>query len=222
MPEDRSRDSTSERVVMSDYPITPSSGPQQDQAPPSEPLKGEVLFGPPPGGPPELAQQPVLAMLDLLSFVMDRLFEVPGTKVRVGLNTLLLLVPVLGDAFSSAVNVAILTIGLSVIRVPRIVAARMMMNSLIDSAIGWIPVVGDLFNLWFKANTRNVRLLMEYAGQGDGDKPSTLKHWLWVIGMGLAFVLILALLVLGVWWFLYLAIHGFQGTPAPPAAPPPA
>ena len=125
----------------------------------------------------------MLALLDLVSFVMDRLVEVPGTKVRVGLNTLLLLLPIVGDAFSSAVSVAILTIGLSVFRVPRIVAVRMMTNSLIDASIGWIPVLGDVFNLWFKADTRNVRLLMEYAGRTDHEPPSTWKHWLFVVGM---------------------------------------
>ena len=211
-----------EGTLMSEYPVIPVSGPPEVQPPGGEPLKGELLFGPPPGQAPDLAQQPVLAMLEVLSFVMDRMFEVPGTKVRVGLNTVLLLLPVVGDAITSAVNVAILTIGLSVYRVPRIVAARMMMNSLIDSAIGWIPVVGDLFNLWFKANTRNVRLLMEYAGRDDGERPSTLKHWLWVIGMGLGFVVILTLLILGVWWFLYTAIHGFQAAPPPPAPAQPA
>jgi len=196
----------------------PFPGSPGSEAPNSgEPLKGEVLFGPPPGQPPLSPQQPVLAMLDLMSFIMDRMFELPGGKGRVGLNTLLLLLPVVGDAVSSAVSVAILTIGLSVFRVPRIVAARMMLNSLIDAGIGWIPVVGTVFNLWFKADTRNVRLLMEYAGRGDGDQPSTLKHWLWVIGMGLGFVLLLTLLILGVWWFVYTAVHGFQGAPPAPA-----
>ncbi len=195
---------------MSNYPIVPAG-----EGLPGEPLKGEVLFGPPPATHP---QQPMLALLDLVSFVMDRLIEVPGTKVRVGLNTLLLVLPFFGDAISGAVSAAILTIGLSVFRVPRIVAARMMMNSLIDASIGWVPVLGDLFNLWFKADTRNVRLLMEYAGRTDGGPPSTWKHWLFVVGMGLLFLLVFALLILGAWWLLYTAIHGFQ-TPAPVPAP---
>src|ERR1700721_1276951 len=108
---------------MSEHPLLPFQSALQ-----SEPLKGEVLFGPPSALQPQ--QQPMLALLDLTSFVMDRLFEVPGTKVRFGLNTILLLLPIAGDALSSAVSMAILTVGLSVFRVPRIVAARMMMNSL--------------------------------------------------------------------------------------------
>jgi uncharacterized protein DUF4112 len=196
---------------MSQYPIIPATG----SSTPAEPLKGQVLFGPPPGEQP---QQPMLALLDLVSFVMDRLVEVPGTKVRVGLNTLLLLLPVVGDAFSSAVSVFILTVGLSVFKVPRIVAARMMMNSLIDASIGWIPVVGDVFNLWFKADTRNVRLLMQYAGKTDAEQPSTWRHWAFVLGMGLGFLLVLSLIVVGIWALISVAVHSLPTTPAP--APP--
>ena len=191
---------------MSNFPIVPLEG-----GPKGEPLKGEVVFGPPPG---QMQQQPILALLDMTSFVMDRLFEIPGTKVRVGLNTLLLLLPIAGDALSSAVSVAILAIGLSAFRLPRIVAARMMTNSLIDAAVGWIPVLGDLFNLWFKADTRNVRLLLEYAGKGDADQPSTWKHWLFVVGMALAFVLVLTVIVACVIFATSAVWHALQ-TPAP-------
>jgi Domain of unknown function (DUF4112) len=191
---------------MSDYPIAPIPEPKR-----SEPLQGEILFGPSRGQP---SAQPMLALLDLVSFVMDRLVEVPGTKVRVGLNTLLLLLPIVGDAFSSAVSAAILTIGLSVFRVPKIIAVRMMMNSLIDAAIGWIPVLGDVFNLWFKADTRNVRLLMEYAGRAEQEPPSTWKHWLFVVGMGILFLLILTLIGMGVWSLAVLAVRTLQAPPA--------
>jgi len=190
---------------MSDYPIVTIPEPTK-----SEPLQGEILFGPSPGQPSPL---PMLALLDLISFIMDRLIEVPGTKVRVGLNTLLLLLPVVGDAFSSAVSAAILTIGLSVFRVPRIIAVRMMTNSLIDASIGWIPVLGDVFNLWFKADTRNVRLLMEYAGRTDHKPPSTWKHWLFVVGAALLFLLVLTLIGVGVWSLIALAVRALQAPP---------
>ena len=191
---------------MSDYPIVPKPEPTK-----GEPLQGEILFG---GAPNQSAAQPLLALLDLVSFVMDRLVEVPGTKVRVGLNTLLLLLPIVGDAFSSAISAAILTVGLSVFRVPRIVAVRMMTNSLIDASIGWIPVLGDVFNLWFKADTRNVRLLIEYAGRTDSEPPSTWKHWLFVVGMALLFLLILTLIGFGAWSLIALAVRALQAPSA--------
>jgi hypothetical protein len=208
------RTSQLQREAMPDYPIVPIPEPTK-----SEPLQGEVLFGPSPirvaaGSGDPAATEPMLALLDLVSFVMDRLIEVPGTKVRVGLNSLLLLLPVVGDAFSSAVSAAILTIGLSVFRVPRIIAVRMMTNSLIDASIGWIPILGDVFNLWFKVDTRNVRLLMDYASRADREPPPTWKHWLFVIGMGLVFLLVLALIGMGAWSLIVIAVRWLQPYPA--------
>src|SRR5438552_3686260 len=80
-------------------------------------------------------EQDVLPLLESLSYLMDRCFEVPGTKTRFGLNSLLLLVPVLGDLVAGAVSTFILYVGLHHHRVPRIVAARMVVNSLLDWAI---------------------------------------------------------------------------------------
>jgi hypothetical protein len=177
-------------------------------APKQQPLRGTVVDAPPGRA---AGQPPVLALLDFVSFVMDRAVEIPGTKVRVGLNTLLLLFPVIGDVFTSAVSLGILSIGLSNVRVPRIVAARMTLNALIDASVGWVPVLGDLFNLWFKADTRNVRLLQEYAGRSAVDQPSTLRHWAVVVGMGVALVLVLGLLVL--------AVYGLISAFAPPPPP---
>jgi hypothetical protein len=89
-----------------------------------------------------------------------------------------------------------------------------MTNSLIDASIGWIPVLGDVFNLWFKADTRNVRLLMEYAGQTDHEPPSTWKHWLFVVGTGFLFLLILTVIAVGVWSLIVLAVRTLQAPPA--------
>jgi len=51
--------------------------------------------------------------------------------------------------------------------VPRIVAARMVMNSLLDAGLGWIPVFGDLFDVYFKADTRNVASCKNTPGAGS-------------------------------------------------------
>jgi hypothetical protein len=154
------------------------------------PLHGEVVFHP--GD-----TQPTLALLDGLSLVMDRLFEIPGTRLRFGLNSLLLLLPILGDIIPTFISVGIVVIGLSHQRVPRIVAARMMLNSLLDCTLGWIPVVGDLFDLFYKADTRNVRLLQEYAGWGEQQPRATWRHWVFVVGLLALFVFIMVLIALG-------------------------
>src|SRR5208337_3548144 len=131
--------------------------------------------------------QPPLVLLDKLSFVMDRLFQIPGTRLRLGLNTILLVVAVLGDPIPNLVSVLILIVGLNHYRVPRIVAARMMLNTWLDAVLGWIPILGDLFDRFFKADTRNVRLLQEYAELGDGTPRTTWHHWVFVVGVLLFF-----------------------------------
>ena len=136
-------------------------------------------------------------MLESLSYLMDRCFEVPGSKARFGLNSLLLLVPVLGDAVATAISLFILSVGLNHHRVPRIVAARMIVNTLLDSAISAIPLVGNLWDAYFKADTRNVALLREYAG-ADLPAPSTWRHWVFVLGAMVLFAGVVALLVTGV------------------------
>jgi hypothetical protein len=157
-----------------------------------QPLQGEVIAGPP------TPRQVPLELLDLISFLMDRCVTIPGTQVKVGLNAVLFVLPVLGDIIPSLVSLSILAVGLGHYRVPRIVATRMVLNSLLDASIGWIPVVGDLFDVYFKADTRNVRLLQQYAGRGDQRAPSTWRHWLFVLGLVGGVGLVLALLVLGV------------------------
>jgi hypothetical protein len=153
------------------------------------PLHGEIIDGPP-------RPASTIEVLDLVSYVMDRCFEIPGTDIRVGLNAVFLFLPILGDIIPAMVSLGIVVIGLNHYRVPRIVAARMVLNSLLDISIGWIPVVGDLFDVWFKADTRNVRLLQEYAGWGGPPPRATWRHWLFVVGvLGLA-LLIVVMLVL--------------------------
>jgi hypothetical protein len=133
--------------------------------------------------------------LEGLSHLMDRAWEVPGSKARFGLNSLLLLMPGIGDAIASAISLMILFVGLHHYRVPRIVAVRMVMNTVLDAAISAIPIVGNLWDVWFKADTRNVRLLRQYAGSEQ--PPSTWGHWLIVISMLLLCLALLALAVVG-------------------------
>jgi hypothetical protein len=162
------------------------------------PLQGEVMTDRPP------STQTSLSVLDELSRIMDRLFVLPGTRVRFGLNSLLLLVPVLGDLLPSFISACILVVGLTHHRVPRIVAARMVLNSLLDAGLGWIPVIGDLFDLYFKADTRNVRLLQQYAEPSESERTGTWRHWGFVLAILAAVMLVMVLILAGaaglLWW----------------------
>jgi hypothetical protein len=172
-----------------------------DQLPtPRRALRGEVV-GDQPAGPPSAVD-----WLELLSFVMDRLFTVPGTDKRFGLNSLMLLFPVVGALLPALISFGIVAIGLSHRRVPRIVAVRMVLNVLLDAGISWIPFVGNVWDVWFKADSRNVRLLRECLGRPGEPPPPTWQHWLFVIGLlallALFFLGLAVLVVLLVDWLL--------------------
>jgi hypothetical protein len=107
--------------------------------------------------------------LERLAWLMDRAFHIPGTRIRVGLDAILGLLPIGGDVLTGLVQAGLVLVALRHYKVPKIVAARMAANVLIDIAVGAIPLLGDLFDIGFKANTRNIRLLDEYRHrEADG------------------------------------------------------
>jgi len=102
-----------------------------------------------------------LDRLDTVARRMDRAFRIPLTPIRVGWDSILGLVPVVGDTLALAPAIFILhearDMGAS-----RIVQARMAANIGVDWLLGLVPVVGDLFDIGFKSNTRNVALLRDH------------------------------------------------------------
>jgi hypothetical protein len=106
---------------------------------------------------------PVAQLLGRVAYLMDRAFTVPGTGVRFGLDGLIGLLPLGGDVATGLVQAGLVLIAVGRYRVPPAVAAQMMANVLLDIGVGVIPVVGDLFDIAFKANTRNMTLLEPYV-----------------------------------------------------------
>jgi hypothetical protein len=99
--------------------------------------------------------------IDMLATLFDTAFVVPGTKIRFGAEALLRLVPGIGDAAASALSLYLLYEA-SRLGVPRIVLARMLVNVMLEGAVGAVPVAGDAFDVLFRANRRNVALLREH------------------------------------------------------------
>ncbi len=114
----------------------------------------------------------LLPLLNRVAWLMDRAFRVPGTNARFGLDGLLGLLPLGGDVATGLVQAGLVLIALRHYRVPPSVAARMVANVLIDVGIGAIPVLGDLFDFAFKANTRNLALLEPFLAEGRRDVPT--------------------------------------------------
>jgi len=106
----------------------------------------------------------VPAWLRQLVWWMDSAFGVPGTKLRIGLDPILgLILPGIGDVLGAIPSLLLLSVA-SRQRVPLVVLARMVLNIAMDSAIGAIPILGDVFDGTFHANEKNLELLDRYAG----------------------------------------------------------
>lgn len=116
---------------------------------------------------------PIAHLLGRVAYAMDRAFVVPGTNVRFGIDGLLGLLPLGGDVATGLVQTGLVLIALGRYKVPSAVAARMMGNVLLDVGVGTIPLLGDLFDVAFKANTRNMTLLEPYMHPGrEGATPA--------------------------------------------------
>jgi hypothetical protein len=96
------------------------------------------------------------------------------------------------------IQAGIVLIAMTRYKVPKPIAARMTANVLLDIIIGSIPIVGDAFDAFFKANTRNLGLLRHVAEQRVHHQPvSTTSSVLYLVGIGAAFFAMLALILIG-------------------------
>ena len=89
---------------------------------------------------------------------MDDLVTIPGTRIGLGLDAVLGLLPGAGDILGSGMSAAIMY-DAARRRVPLLVLARMAWNMLLDAALGLVPVVGDAADVAHRANRKNSRLL---------------------------------------------------------------
>jgi len=102
-----------------------------------------------------------LRRLEALAKLMDTAFVVPGTDVRFGLDGVIGLVPGVGDVISGLVS-SYLIWEARRLGVSRWILGRMMANTLLDTTIGAIPLAGDVFDVMFRANVKNMALLRRH------------------------------------------------------------
>ena len=107
------------------------------------------------------SRRAALDRLDILATAFDTAFMLPGTNVRFGVELLLRLVPGVGDAIASMLSFYLLYEARR-LDVPRLLFARMLGNVLLEGAVGMVPLAGDAFDVFFRANRRNVALLRSH------------------------------------------------------------
>lgn len=147
--------------------------------------------------------------VEKLAWVLDEAFPVPGTRFRFGWDAIIGLVPGIGETITLFAQAGVVLLAVGKYEVPFIVALRMIWNVLLDGVIGSLPFFGDIFDFFFKANTKNVKLLREVqAEQAITGSVSRRRHYLYfgvialILSAVMALVITLVVLVLRFLWGL--------------------
>ena len=111
--------------------------------------------------------------LQTVANVLDSAFVIPGTRQRVGIDAIIGLVPGLGDIATTLLSSYIVWEARN-LGVSKFALARMLANLGIHAAVGSIPVVGDLFDAFFRVNQRNMRILRTQLGRVRNEAAATL------------------------------------------------
>ena len=110
-----------------------------------------------------------LDRLDALANLLDTAFIVPGTNIRFGADALIGLVPGIGDVVTTLISLYIVAEARA-LGAPRRVIARMLANVALDGVVGAVPIAGDLFDVAWRANRRNVALLRAHFERRGGPR----------------------------------------------------
>lgn len=134
-----------------------------------------------------------------LVFVMDDLVRLPGMDRGIGLDAILgFLLPGAGDTMTALTTLALIGVAIKE-KVPGVVLARMVLQQLVDMAIGSVPVAGDVFDVLNRANRRNLELLERHA---NTNVAPTFADRLWVAFAILVGIGLVALPFVVVYWLV--------------------
>jgi hypothetical protein len=130
-----------------------------------------------------------------LAQLLDSAIRIPVIGVRIGMDALLGLVPGGGDAVGALLGAYPIVLAVRH-RLPHAVVVRLLGNIAVDAIFGSVPIIGDLFDIGFKSNLRNQRLIERYAAEPTRTTRSSQGIWIAVGGIAL---IVAALLALTIW-----------------------
>ena len=148
--------------------------------------------------------------LDLLSHLLDDCFRVPGTSIRFGLDGIVGFIPGVGDAIGGIAS-CIIIVAAWVRGVSYITLARMLANWGIEVLLGMVPVLGNLFDIGWKANRRNYKLLTGSLADPQGVGR---RSWLFFAALCVFFMLLLLLPMLLFGWLSIHLLHALATLPS--------
>jgi hypothetical protein len=152
-------------------------------------------------------EQKRISRLDKLSQLLDTAFRIPGTDIRIGLDGILGLIPGVGDTLGAVLSSYII-FEAARLGLPKRVLLRMVGNVAIESIVGAVPILGDIFDIAWKANVKNFTLLrahLSHEAPKERSSRQIMRLFVWaiiliVIGIGAISVIIVR--------FLYQLITG--------------
>src|SRR5919202_1817328 len=156
--------------------------------------------------PPQPAHSPIdvqratVRRLRRLSYLLDDVIRIPGTPYRIGIDPLLDLLPIGGDFLGTAFSVYIV-LEAARLGIPRAALVQMVLNILVDTVIGTVPVLGTVVDATWKANGKNIALLEDHL---DIPQPGKKADWLFIAlllgGLVLAVVVMATISVMLLRW----------------------
>ncbi|WP_265792685.1 DUF4112 domain-containing protein [Pedobacter sp. MC2016-15] len=140
-----------------------------------------------------------MTIIKRLVYLLDEQFRLPGTNFRFGLDPLMNLFPVVGDMTGFVISAGLL-LAMARKGASNKLVVLMSINIFIDAIIGGIPLIGQVFDFFFKANSRNLRLLKEHyvEGKHSGSGKNTIILAIVILAVLLALMIFL-LIKLGDW-----------------------
>ncbi len=142
--------------------------------------------------------------LHKLEILLDEAFLVPGTGIRFGLDGLIGLVPGIGDVLAGLLSLVI-PLAAWIRGVPYVTLVRMAANLGIGVLVGSIPLFGDVFDIAWKANRRNYRLLTRHLGE---PRKHSWRDWVFLLVLAAVLGLVFAIPVALVLWLISWLLHG--------------
>lgn len=152
--------------------------------------------------PTHLAHAPGLKRMRQLSQLLDGAIVIPGTKQRIGIDPILGLIPGGGDTISAALSGYII-VEAARMGLPRKALMQMVLNLVIDTVVGSVPVLGDIFDVVSKANLRNMQIVESHANAPlVRTKPDRVFIALLIVGL-IIFALAVGMITVSIWSFVW-------------------
>jgi len=129
-----------------------------------------------------------LLRLQLLSQRLDESITLPGTKYKIGIDPIIGLIPGGGDVIGGILSMYIMHTGIKM-GVQKTVIIKMFRNIALDFLIGWIPIIGDIFDIVWKSNQKNVKLIEESLNL---ENDNTLLGYMMILLLILILVIVIA------------------------------